>query len=71
MFWGADSFTMCPVFVIAQNHENFSSFQPGFGLQLNDHAVNVNGSPQISSGVLSTEMFWGVDFFTMVGIFLF
>jgi hypothetical protein len=48
-----------------------SSMLHGFGLYLNDHVENVNGPPQISSGVLSTEIFWGVDFFILVGIFLF
>jgi hypothetical protein len=41
----------------------------GFGLYLNDHVENVNGPPHISSGVLSTEIFWGVDFYILVGIF--
>jgi hypothetical protein len=32
MCWGINLFPMCIPFVTAQNHENFNSFQHGFGL---------------------------------------
>jgi hypothetical protein len=71
MFWGIDLFPMCIPFVIAQNHENFSSFQPCLGLQLNDHVENGDGLFRISLGALDTKMFWGVDSCAMVGTYLF
>jgi hypothetical protein len=64
-------FPMCIPFVIAQNHENFSSFQHGLGLQLNDHVENGDGLFRASLGALDTKMFWGVDSCTMVGTYLF
>jgi len=51
---------MCIPFVIAQNHENFSSFQHGLGLQLNDHVENGDGLFRTSLGALDTKMFWGL-----------
>ena len=64
-------FPMCIPFVIAQNHENFSSFQHGLGLQLNDHVENGDGLVKTSLGALGTKMFWGIDCFPWLEYFYF
>ena len=66
MFFGLLKLFPCILqLFVAQNHENFNSFQHGFGLSLNDYVEKGYGLPQISSVVVSTEMCWGINLFPM------
>jgi hypothetical protein len=70
-FWVFEGMPMTNGDAIAKNHEYFTTFHHGLELQLHDHGRNGHGLVKKSSGVLSTEMFWGVEFLSMGGTLFF
>ena len=70
-FWAFEWMAMCNMDAVAKKHDFFTTFQHGFGLYVQNHGWNGYGSSKISQSILRSKIFWDIEIFPMVGIFLF